>query len=48
MGDLKIGLGPLGLLTSFAFWLSDCDYSFDAEFLKLLVAIDLFIMNMGI
>ena len=28
-----------------ALWSSNRDYSFDAEFLKLLVLIDLFIMN---
>ena len=30
----------------FALQSSNCDYSFDAEFLKLLVLLDLFITNM--
>ena len=28
-------------------WSSNCDWSLDAEFLKLLGQVDLFIMNMG-
>ena len=33
-------------LTIFTLWLSNCDYSFDVEFLKLLELIELFIANM--
>ena len=52
---LEIGFGHFGVnpesrspvfMILYAIWSSNCDKSFDAEVLKLIVLIDLFIRNM--